>query len=119
MNKDRHTPENHFQKIKSITRTENDSQVFSTDSPVNLMVNIRPNKSISPGKFKKDPFTPGGYLAHPNTIRAVRKEIFMAGEEFIDLEKIYVCESCHNKVDLQFWHFCPYCEASFPKNIEN
>ena len=38
----------------------------------------------------------------------------MAGEGFEDLEDITNCESCSAKLDRQFWHFCPHCEAKLP-----
>lgn len=82
-------------------------------------VPIRPDKSVSPAKFLPDPFIPGGYKAHPTTIRAMRKDLFVAGlEGFEDVEQLYTCQSCHNELDLQFWVFCPFCEQSFPKNVK-
>lgn len=83
-----------------------------------VQVNIRPDKSISPAKFKADPLLPGGYLAHPTTIRAVRVDIFVGGQEvFEDLEYNIECEGCKRQIDVQFWKFCPYCEAKFPSPL--
>jgi hypothetical protein len=75
-------------------------------------VDIRPDKDVTLGKFRPDPQNPSGYIAHPTTIRAMKKDIFMAGEGFEDLEMHYRCYSCHTTLDLQFWNFCPFCEAS-------
>jgi hypothetical protein len=76
-------------------------------------VQIRADEKVSLGKFLPDPLIPGGYKAHPTTIRAMRKDIFTAGsDEFIDLEQLHTCHSCQKQLDLQFWFFCPYCEAS-------
>jgi len=88
---------------------------YFSNTPDETKVNLRPNKEVPKGLFKPDPLLPGGWIAHPSTIRAVRKEIFIGGEEFIDLEQKYECESCSKILDLQFWHFCPYCETSIKK----
>lgn len=82
-------------------------------------VNIRRDDSVSPGMFKPDPLNPGHFKAHEVTIRAMRKDLFVGGsDEFIDLEKPYTCQKCGQKLDVQFWIFCPFCEASFPKDLE-
>lgn len=89
---------------------------FFIDDPTEVKVQIRPDKAVSPGKFLNDPIIPGGFKAHPTTIRAMRKDIFVGTTEvFDDLEFLINCASCKTELDLQFWHFCPYCEASFPK----
>ncbi len=92
-------------------------QMFNTDQYQEVDVNIRPNKDVSPGKFKTDPLLPGGYIAHPTTIAAMRKDLFMMGDDFIDLELKYTCQKCKNELDLQFWKFCPFCETPFPSDI--
>ncbi len=89
------------------------------EKPEEVKVDIRPDSSIGPGMFKPDPLKPGHYKAHPTTIRAMRKDIFVGGsDEFIDLEKPYTCFKCRQNLDLQFWTFCPFCEAPFPKDLE-
>lgn len=78
-------------------------------------VQILPDTLVSPGKFKQDTKNINVYYAHTTTIRAMKKNIFVAGSEvFEDLEILHVCESCKTELDLQFWHFCPFCEAEFP-----
>ncbi len=94
---------------------KSDLPVYKTETTEDIQVNIRPDKTIAQGLFKEDPLLMGGFKAHPITIRAVRKDIFFADMDFIDLEIKYQCQSCRNELDLQFWHFCPFCEASFPK----
>ena len=89
--------------------------MFSNQASQEIEVSIRPDKSISPGMFKPDPLNPGNYKAHPTTIRALKKDIFVAGsDEFADLEEEITCNSCSEKLDKQFWFFCPFCEAKFP-----
>lgn len=85
------------------------------EQPQEFSVNIRPNNSVTLGKFKADPLLPGGYIAHTQTIRALKKDIFMAGDDFVDLEQIIQCESCKTQVDMQFWYFCPHCGEKFRK----
>jgi hypothetical protein len=81
---------------------------FDLEQPSNQQVVLRPDKSISPAKFKKHPFLEGAYLAHPDTIRAVRKDLFFHGG-FEDLEFPVECPKCAAQYDLQFWSLCPYC----------
>ena len=80
---------------------------------VQTQVQILPDKSVSPGSFLPHPLLPGAYKAHPQTIAAVRKDIFMAGNEFVDLEEIIKCDGCKESIDKQFWVFCPFCGAKY------
>ena len=81
-------------------------------------VQIRVDESIGPALFMPDPFIPGGYKANSLTIRAMRPDIFVGSEEvFSDLEVIYNCIKCDKELDLQFWKFCPYCEAHIAKDL--
>lgn len=92
---------------------------FGDQAEKTVKVDIRPDESINPGMFKPDPLKPGHFKAHPTTIRAMRKDIFVGGsDEFIDLEQSYICQSCKTELDVQFWLFCPYCEAEFPKDLK-
>ncbi|MFW5887442.1 MAG: hypothetical protein ACOCUH_01455 [Bacteriovoracia bacterium] len=90
---------------------------INIDSSQETTINIRPSKDVNIGMFKKDPLVPGGYIAHPNTIKAMRKDLWMAEEDLDRFEYIYMCESCKHQLDLQFWEFCPYCGKCFPKDI--
>ncbi|MDH5580483.1 MAG: hypothetical protein OEY33_01120 [Bdellovibrionales bacterium] len=122
MNKKDFDPHNLHQKIKNYYNYTYDNSerkpIFGELPEETVKVELRPKEDMARALFKPDPLIPGGYIAHPVTIRAVRKDIFLAGEDFIELEILYTCWSCKKELDLQFWHFCPYCEASFPKNIE-
>lgn len=122
MNKKDINPNSLYEKLKDYKHTSYDYQeqkpIFGSTPEEIIKVNLRPKTDMERGLFKPDPLIPNGYIAHPVTIRAVRKDIFMAGEDFIDLEILYQCYSCKKEIDLQFWHFCPYCEAHFPKNME-
>lgn len=112
----KHDPQSQFEKLKSYKNAAGTS-LFDPDYHETHTVNIIPDKSVAPAKFIPDPLDPKKFRAHPVTIKAMRKELFMGGEDFIDLECLITCASCKNQIDLQFWHFCPYCEASFsPKS---
>lgn len=88
-------------------------QVYNFDDCQTSQVNIRPNNDVTLGNFRSDPLIPGGFVAHPTTIRAMRKDIFVGGNDFDLHQQLYHCESCGKELDLQFWQFCPYCESQF------
>ena len=79
----------------------------------NSQVHLKPDSSINPGKFKPHPSLCLVYLAHPTTIRALKKDILLGGEDFGEFEDIQSCQSCQKRLDRQFWYFCPYCESSW------
>lgn len=109
-------PNAQYEQLKNLTNA-GEKQLLNMDEPDEFKVHIRPDKNIAPGKFKPHPFMDGHYVAHPTTIRAMRKDIFVGGEGFEDLELLLKCESCKNIIDIQFWYFCPYCEKQFPKEV--
>ena len=79
-----------------------------------VRVDIIPDKSVATAKFLPHDQKQGCFKAHPTTIAAMRKDIFVAGdEEFKDLEKIVICSGCQKQLDQQFWIFCPHCESKF------
>jgi hypothetical protein len=79
-----------------------------------VRVQILPDKSVAAAKFLPHDSIPGSFKAHPTTIAAMRKDLFIGGtEEFSDLEKIVLCSGCQKEIDQQFWIFCPYCETKY------
>lgn len=112
---DKFDPQKSYEKLMGATNSVGGQHFI--DDPEDIKVQIRPDKNISPGKFVMDPIIPGGYKAHPTTIRAMRKDIFVGSSElFSDLELLIQCASCKTEIDVQFWHFCPFCEAKFEKD---
>lgn len=105
------------EKINNIKNAA-DQQCFDINRPEEVKVQIRANKSVSRGMFRPDPFIPGGYIAHPSTIRAMRKDIFVLGDEEDDLEILHTCTSCKSVIDLHYWSICPYCELEVPNHIQ-
>lgn len=108
---EKHDPYSQLEKLKSYSNAAN-LPLFNTDYHEKYDVNIKPDTTIAPAKFIPDPLLPNVFRAHPITIRAMRKELFMGGVDFVDLECLRICDSCKHEIDLQFWQFCPYCEAS-------
>lgn len=107
---------NRVQEFLKELKNAAEQPLVSTKTREDYQVSLRPDKTVSRGKFKPDPLVPGGYCAHPVTIRAMRKDLFVLGQDgFEDLELLITCESCAQQLDYQFWHFCPYCEAQLPK----
>jgi rubrerythrin len=107
----KHDPQSQLEKLKTYTNSAN-LPLFHTDYHETHQVKITPDTSVARSKFIPDPLKLNEYRAHPITIRAMRKELFMGGEDFVDLETLYICHSCNQELDLQFWQFCPFCEAS-------
>ena len=108
---EKHDPYSQLEKLKTYSNAAN-TPLFNTDYHEKYDVNIKPDTSIAPAKFIPDPLRPNVFRAHPITIKAMRKELFMGGVDFVDLECLRICGSCKHEIDLQFWLFCPYCEAS-------
>ena len=103
-------------KLKKCIHVENSAPVFDLKHPVNYIINLKPDPKVSRGMFLPDPLARGTFRAHPITIRALKKDLLVGGVEFDDLEDIHICESCKNKLDRQFWKFCPFCEANLSEN---
>jgi hypothetical protein len=95
-------------ELKNCTGTP----LVNSDQQETFQVKLIPDNSISIGMFKAHSFLVNTYLAHEQTIKAARTELFSVGESFEDLEKIIICRSCHKSFDYQFWKHCPYCEES-------
>lgn len=107
----KHDPQSQWEKLKTYSNAFN-TPLINPDYHEKYDVTIKPDTSIAPAKFVPDPLRPNVFRAHPVTIKAMRKELFMGGEDFVDLECLRICASCKHQIDLQFWLFCPYCEAS-------
>ncbi len=109
--KDNFNSENSFTRIKNY-RHQDGRPLLDVEQEEQIQLHIRPNKDVPRGLFKPDPLIPGGHIAHPVTIRALRNDIFVTGND-IDLnEKLISCPDCGKEIDLQFYKFCPYCECT-------
>lgn len=85
------------------------------NSPQVESVRILVDENVSAGMFRPHPTTPNLFYANSLTVRAVKKDLFMAGNGFEDLERTSSCTSCSREIDTQFWSFCPYCEGKLSK----
>ncbi len=75
-----------------------------------IKVQILPDNHITPGKFKAHPSIPNTWFAHPQTIKAIRPDVFVLGENGLeDFETICQCKNCQQSFDLQFFKLCPFC----------
>ncbi len=100
---------------------ENQKAAYRMDQQEEIKVQFRPHNDVSIGMFKIDPLLPAVYLAHPQTLRALRRDLFVGLDDEERLERFsfaHHCESCHQLVDLQFWLHCPFCEKAFGKDVE-
>ena len=81
---------------------------YDLHAPVELKVQLRVDEKVGPAMFKPDPLIPGGYLANSLTLRAMRPDLFVLGDDTDDLSVTFNC-TCGREFDLQFWKLCPYC----------
>ncbi len=96
----------------------NDRPLYNLSSSRDYQVQILPDKSVSVGKFRPSKIQENTYYAHPQTIHAMRKQLFAAGDDFFDdLENLVNCPSCQKELDLQFWSTCPFCATELD-NLE-
>jgi hypothetical protein len=101
---------------------ENQKAAYRLEEQEDVKVQFRPKKEISLGMFKPDPLLPGLYLAHPQTLRALRQNLFVGLDDEERLERFsfgHRCESCKEVLDMQFWLHCPYCECAIPNDVED
>lgn len=96
-----------FEKAKSL-KNQMGTPTISPHYNSEMKVHILPDVHVSLGMFYP---TANGYLAHPTTIAALKKNIFVTGMDTDLLEKNISCPHCQKELDLQFWHFCPFCEG--------
>lgn len=90
-----------------------DTQLFDVSQSDEIKINIRPDKNVTIGLFKADPLLLSGFIAHPETIRAMRKDIFVTDPDLLDRSHVEICNSCKQTIDHQFWLYCPYCGSTF------
>ena len=102
-----------YKKIESLKNAAN--QPLTSMGPQETTVRLIPDESVAPSKFKPSVVDPNIYYATKVTISAVKKEIFLVGDGFEDLENLKQCSSCARDIDAQFWKFCPFCEGKLLK----
>lgn len=112
MNKKSIFKKNSHEIFKDVTREThfNGRMAYDINSPQTINVTLLPNNQMAPALFKPIDRDNNVYEAHPLTIRAVKPEIFATDNDLTDFSEEYYCFGCKQKIDLQFWKFCPYCE---------
>lgn len=101
-----------LKQIKSIENQIN-NPLYNLEKEEKFSVQINIDNKVAHGMFKPDPKKQGSWLASEQTFRAMKKDIFAMDEAMLDLADHYQCHSCKSDLDLQFWHFCPYCGSQF------
>ena len=89
------------------------TQLLDLDKGEVVKINIRPDKKVLIGLFKPDPILLSGFIAHPDTIQAMRKDLFVTDPDLLDRSQLSPCVSCKEQLDYQFWLYCPYCGSNF------
>ncbi|MBI2520306.1 MAG: hypothetical protein HYV97_07805 [Bdellovibrio sp.] len=109
MKKDPHNPNAIYEQLKTLTNAAGLPLVGSSASQ-EIKVRILPKNNVTPGKFKAHPTCPDTWFAHPQTILALRPDVFVLGENGLeDFELLCQCNICHQSFDRQFFILCPYC----------
>ena len=97
-------------KLSTFTDLAGNREFYSDYQDIEIQ--ILPDDSIGPAKFKLSKIVNNTYYANPTTIRAMKKNIFTNSNVIEDLVDEVICK-CGKNIDKQFWHFCPHCEANF------
>ncbi|HAZ13330.1 MAG: hypothetical protein A2X86_15095 [Bdellovibrionales bacterium GWA2_49_15] len=112
--KDPHNPNVIYQQLKTLTNAAGLPLVGAAND-FEIKVQFVAKNSITPGKFKAHPSLPNTWFAHPQTIRALRPDIFVLGEDGLeDFESLCQCNICHQTFDRQFFILCPHCLRDLP-----
>ena len=98
-----------YKKIKGLTNAANKPLLSNSADEVQIRLLI--DESVTPGKFRRSHVDPNIYYATSVTISAVKKDLFLLGDGFEDIQDLSECTICHASIDKQFWRFCPLCEG--------
>ncbi len=105
----------HIKRVLDYAKKERNAankEQYNYSNPQEHSVQILPDTKVEPALFIPSKLTTKVYYAHPDTIRALKKNIFCLGNEIDELCEIEPCPSCNKNLDLQFWHSCPHCGKS-------
>lgn len=102
-----------IKKMKSAV----DTQLFKTDLEEKIEFKVHIDNSLPHGRFFPFESKPNEWKATKQTYSAMKKNIFALGDDIDELKRPYTCESCNTNLDMQFWHFCPYCGQKFRSDL--
>ena len=97
-------------KVLNVIENELDlagNKAYNLSNQEKYDVNIIPDKSVKAAMFL--PIGENQYKAHPDTIQAMKKDIFVTSETYIEHKMLIKCKSCNCEIDMQYWNACPYC----------
>ena len=80
---------------------------YLLDQQEERSIQIIPDENISPAKFLPDPQKVGFFRAHPLTIQAMKKDIFLLGDDVHFT--MLTCRDCSKAAEKECWNICPYC----------
>jgi hypothetical protein len=101
-------PHLYFNDIKN-ANIEGKHKVYNHELPENHKLELKPDENVRTGLFKPVPGQSHTFTAHPLTIKAIRKDLFVSDLEFEDYSLELECSKCSNAYDLQFYRQCPHC----------
>lgn len=107
--------EDFIKKISSIENMVNNPK-YHLENYSEEKIEIKIDDSMKHGSFRRDPMNEKIYYTTSQTFRAMKKDIFLVSDPD-DLKEPYDCHSCKAHLDLQFWHFCPYCGEAPIKDL--
>ena len=87
--------------------------LFEQKTPEQNSLQIKIDNKLAHGVFVPSKAIAGIWYASEQTFRAMKKDLFMFGDTFDEIKEPYTCGSCKTDLDMQFWHFCPYCSERF------
>lgn len=87
--------------------------LFNLEQEEQVQVEIKIDKKVPNGLFIPSKAIAGIWYANEQTFRAMKKDIFTLGDSLDEIKEPYTCHSCKTDLDMQFWHFCPYCGERF------
>lgn len=90
-----------------------DNPMYRLDQEEQVQLHIKVDNSVPHGQFIPSKIYPGQWRASEQTFKAMKKDIFAFGDSLDEIAEPYTCHSCHTDLDMQFWHFCPYCGERF------
>lgn len=72
-----------------------------------IQIRIIPKSNIGLAKFVKVKDSDDAYFAHPDTIKAMKKDIFTTND--LLQSEPEPCKSCQQLLHSNMWEYCPYC----------
>ncbi len=72
-----------------------------------LEIKVLPKSNVTLAKFVKAKDSDNTYFAHPETIKAMKKDIFTSND--LLQSDATPCSHCQQLLHSGMWEYCPYC----------